>query len=332
MKLSLKTVVIFSVNLLLLICFAVCCICYTSLSGKLAAQHAAERWGGDSETAYSQISIFRGQDDAMNYGDINSLRSGVKSAMIDASLDPEKGGTLTNDAFCTTGKINVSSSRVKNVETTLYAVGGDYFAFHPLKLVQGTYINERDLSSDLVVIDRKLAWTLFGSVDVSGLTLSADGREYIVAGVVSRDSDKFSKRTDDTLSAIYMPYLALYDYNETNITSYETVIPNVVENFAVNTVKTLSQTGEIVENTGRFDLSSVSKLVFSFGSRSIKSDGIVLPHWESAARLCEDYLALIAVIAALFLVVPAVFTVILLVLIYKSLRKTGKRMVEKLKG
>ena len=330
MKLTKKNILIFALCAVLTLCFVICCVIYNKTADTLEAQHTAERWRGGSETPYAHISVFRSGSDAMNYGDIYSFRSGIKSALIGASFDVEANENLTNDAFCAESTISVSSARSKDVSATLYAVGGDFFVFHPMKLSSGSYIRERDLNDDLVVIDRELSWSLFGSVDTVGLPLFVGDREYFVAGVVTRDDDFFSKKTDGAVCCIYMPFAAVCDYNQNAITSYEVVMPNSVENFALDIVKGLASSGEIVENSTRFSLGNISDLIFSFGKRALASGGVTVPNWESAARLCEDYLSLITVIAAVCLLLPVIFTVVLIVLGYKALKKTGRRMVTKI--
>lgn len=331
MKLSVRNIVLFAVTLLLLLCFVVCCVLYNSLADKLLSQTVAERWRGESETPYAQVSVFRPESDAMRYQDIYTIRKGIDEALVSVSLDPEANDAITTDAFCALGSITVSSAKTKSAETTLYAIGGDFFVFHPLHLESGSYISERDLNSDLVVIDRELSWTLFGSVDSVGLTLTVNGKDYIVAGVVSRDDDFFTQQVDQTVSAIYMPFAAVYDYEEAVITSYETAMPNPVENFAMDTVKKLAASGEFVENSERYTLGKISDLIFSFGKRAISTSGIACPAWENAARLCEDYLALIVVFAAVFLVMPVVFALVLAVRAYKALRATGRRVASRIR-
>ena len=331
MKLSVRNIVLFAVNLLLILGFVLCCVLYHLLAGKLLAQTAAQRWRGGSEVPYTQVSVFRPKSDALRYQDIYSIRKGIDEALVAVSLDPEANDMLTADAFCAIGDIAVSSAKTKSAQTTLYAIGGDFFVFHPLHLESGSYISERDLNNDLVVIDRELSWTLFGSVDSVGLTLTVDGRDYIVAGVVSRDDDFFTEQVDQTVSAIYMPFAAVYDYEEAVITSYETAMPNPVENFALDTVKNLASNGEFVENSERFTLGNVSELIFSFGKRAISASGIACPPWENAARLCEDYLALTVVFAAIFLAMPVVCAVILAIRAYKALRATGRRVASRIR-
>ena len=314
-----------------LICFAVCCAVYNKTEAVLASQTAAQRWRADNELNFAQVSIFRSGGEAMNFGDIHSLREKSKEALLSVSLDADEDGNLIHDAFCAISTATVSSQRTKSVQTTLYAIGGDYF-FHPLKLESGSYISEDDLSDDLVVLDRELSWSLFGSVDSVGLTLNMDGRDYIVAGVVARDGDRFSRKTNSDVSCIFVLFPAVYDYESNVITSYETVMPDPVENFALGTIESLSPSGDKIENSKRFTPGKISDFLLSFGKRAVSVSTVVYPHWELAARLCEDHLAVTLFIAALSLVLPAVCAVIGVVLAYKALRKTGKRMITKIRG
>lgn len=325
MKLTARTIILFAVNALLLIAFAVCALTYNAYAHTLKTQYAAERWE-DGEHPYSLVSVFRAPTDAMTYKTIYDLRKGIESGLQDAGMDGTESGNLWVDCFCAVDTVSVSSSKTKAAETTLYAIGGDFFTIHPLRLTSGSYIAEDDLNRDLVVIDRELSWTLFGATDSTGLTLSMNGKEYIIAGVVERNDDRFTKRADTTISAVYMPFAAVYEYDEEVITSYEAVVPDPVEHFGREVIKKISPGGEVVENTDRFRVGHVADLVFSFGSRTIAANGIPFPSWETAARLCEDHLALLLVLMAVFLAFPLVCLVIVLVKGYKALRATGKRM------
>ena len=53
----------------------------------------------------------------------------------------------------------------------MLAVGGQFFEFHPLRLLSGSYIAEGDLSPDRVLLDRELAWELFGGTELTGMSV-----------------------------------------------------------------------------------------------------------------------------------------------------------------
>ena len=83
-------------------------------------------------------------------------------------------------------------------------VGGDFFSFHRMFLRSGNYIAESDLMHDRVVLDKELAWKLFGAIEVDGMELEINGKRFIVAGVVERDGDFASSISYPENSGLYM--------------------------------------------------------------------------------------------------------------------------------
>lgn len=74
-------------------------------------------------------------------------------------------------------------------------MGGEWFSFHPLTLRSGSYINEDSLMHDQVLLDEKLAWQIFGSYELAGMTVTIGDKPFVVAGVVAIESDKASQKS-----------------------------------------------------------------------------------------------------------------------------------------
>ena len=113
-------------------------------------------------------------------------------------------------------------------------IGGDFFFFHRFFLCDGNYISGSDLMKDKVVIDKELAWTLFGATDVAGMEILINGGRYIVAGVIESDGDFASKAAKINGGGLYMAFEKLSEMNGAKIDCYEAVIPSPVKNFAVS--------------------------------------------------------------------------------------------------
>ena len=192
---------------------------------------------------------------------------------------------------------------------SVIAVGGNYFAFHPLKLLSGSYISEDDLMQDNVLLDEDLAWLLFGGSDLEGLTVHIFGMPFRIAGVVARESDYASRRAYRGGMGLYISYDAYLDLSgEENfgITCYEVCLPNPVKGFALNLIqdKFPIGKGEITENSGRFSLLRLLGHIRELPARSMNS-AVFTPYWENAARYAETSASLMLAFAVISGLIPA---------------------------
>jgi hypothetical protein len=223
---------------------------------------------------------------------------------------------------------------------------------------------------DRVVLDEELAWSLFGSYDVAGQTVTIGGRPYPVAGVVHRESDSATKKAYQDGPGMFMSYGALNAIQKTGIDCYEVVMPNVVSGFAsqlvsekfagiasagdtsggasgstgtagsgaaaaaaATSVPTTAGTAQpvVVENSSRFSLGNLLKVQRNFGVRSMNENGILYPYWENAARLTEDYAALWLLLLSLSCLCPLVCAVVLIVrYVKKGVRYAQEVIPEKI--
>ena len=286
----------------LLICLHLC--------GGLESQKAAERWRGENELPFGQISCFMSSGDTLNLGQIYSFRRAMQNALTEASFTGPENGTIFVDAWNAFGRLNVAGEH-GNGEAEAVAVGGNYFFFHPLTLVSGSYLMEDDVMDDRVVIDRELAWRLFGGDDLAGLDVTIGGMPFRIAGVVDRNRDFASRKADNGAMRIYLSYSAYRRMNgdsEPPITCYEVTMPQPVAGFAENIVKTNFPLGggEMVNNTDRFTLEEIFNVLKEFGTRSMHLNSVIYPEWENAARCLVDWCALFLALAIFCAACPVV--------------------------
>ncbi|MCQ2421185.1 MAG: ABC transporter permease, partial [Clostridia bacterium] len=191
---------------------------------------------------------------------------------------------------------------------------GDFFSFHPLRLRSGAYLTSRDYMADRVVLDEEMAWALFGSVDVAGMEVTIGERSYAVAGVVCREDDFASELAYTGGPGMFMSIEALRLLQEVPIDCYEVVLPDPISGFAKKTVEDKFPVGNgiVVENSSRYSLVNLGKVLLDFGKRSMNTHAVIYPYWENAARLVEDYAALLLLLAVLLAICPVVFAVIVL--------------------
>lgn len=279
----------------------------------LPGQYTWLSWKGESENDFSQVSVFIPESRGTGLSDINAFRSKMVKALEDASVVSEDGSQLFTDCYSTSGTATATTGRASN-NVPVLAVGGNFFDFHPLKLIDGTYLFDDDLNRNCVVVDGRLAWFLFGGIDVAGLTLNIDGEPFDIVGVVDLEDDFASKKADTSEMMLFMhhdSYALLHTSDDmAALTCYEAVIPNPVKNFALNLVNdNFGIKGvETVEITQRFSLGNIYKALFNMPA-SVINKGIALPYWENAARYALNVCGLLVGIATFCLIlvpVPAI--------------------------
>ena len=221
---------------MLLILSAVCFLACRSCGAKLLSQSAAERWRGENELAFAQVSCFMPESAPLSEEQIYKFRTDMVAKLDEASLKHGVDGQLIHDAWSAFGKVKISLGR-KNAEVNAVAVGGSFFDFHPLTLVSGTYLSPGDLMKDRVLLDRDCAWLLFGSDDVAGMDFEINGQPFVVAGVIKREDDRFSAKAYTDGMGIYMSYEAYSRLNTSAaISCYELVMAEPVEGFVYRAV------------------------------------------------------------------------------------------------
>ena len=289
----------------LIIAAAVCSVFIVKAANMLPTQQVWKVWRGDNEMPFSQISVFISESQNVGVSDINDFRTKAAKALSDASIVADDGRMLFTDCWSTSGTAMVSSDRSSNTVSVI-AAGGNFFDFHPLKLVDGSYLSPDDLNLDSVLVDRRLAWFFFGGIDVAGLTIDVEGTPYVIAGVVELENDFASKKADSSEMMLFMHYDAyamLHSGDGTSgISCYEIILPDPVKNFAINIVNSnfTFKKIEIAEITGRFSLISMFKALFNMPA-SVINKGIALPYWENAGRYALNHCAALLGVACLCL-------------------------------
>ena len=310
---------LYTVNLILLLLAVLFAVVIISLSASLQSQKAAQRWKGENSLDFAQLSCFIPEDAKLQLSAVYDFRRAMLSKFTEAALDLTSDSTLFVDAWSTGGKVRVSSASGQG-EVRAIAVGGSFFNFHPLNLLDGSYINEGDLMQDRVLLDEDTAWLLFGGTQLQGMSLKVNNVPFVVAGVIQRESDRASAGAYGEGMGIFMSYEAyLQLFPEAGISCYEFVMPEPVKNFSMNFAREKFPIGEgeIIQNTGRYSPAALLKVVGSFGKRAMQTHGVIYPYWENAARFIEDWCALLLVLAMLACLLPALTAVLLIIRLFR---------------
>ena len=220
---------------------------------RLLSQREAERWRGENEQRLSSTAASCPRGRGRTQGD---LRLPLRHArrFREAGIEWNEDVYPFIDAWSSEGKMKISGDKAAT-DAPVLAVGGQFFEFHPLRLLSGSYIGEGDLSPDRVVLDRELAWELFGGVELSGMTVQINGVDFTVGGVVDRESDSASRRAYTGEKGFFMSYDAYRALSgEDRIDCYEVVLPETVRGYAAQLTadRFPNKEGETLVNTGRF--------------------------------------------------------------------------------
>lgn len=314
-KFGFKHWLLLSVNLVLVLACAVSAVGLHLVCTALETTTAARRFRGESETRFAQMACYLPVGQGKLEEEIWEFRQGLDAKFVEQSLEKPENGSLYVDAYSGSAKVTISTDYgTAQVEAT--GVGGDFFYFHPLRLRSGSYISERDLMDDLVVLDETMAWRLFGGVDLTGMTVTINGEPFVVSGVVAMEDDFATTRARDQEGAIFLSYSAMSRLTEgVTIDCYEIVLPDPITGYAYGVMEDSfsMEDGDIVENSSRYTLSNLLNVVKSVGERSMRTNGVIYPYWENALRLTEDYAALLLVLLALFALCPLVCLLVLVV-------------------
>ncbi len=314
------------------IIFLILCFIANHLGQGQEAQMMAERWSEKKSAA--QVSCFFSVNMQISEDRIREFEHSIDAALADASVIQESenpSARLWADAYSAGGKITISSDK-STIQADAIGIGGDFFLFHPMKMLSGSWFSGNDLMQDYCILDQDAAWQLFGSNDVAGMTVYIGGIPHIVTGVIQRQEGRLTEAAGLDSTLVYVSYKTLSELGSCNgINHYEIVMPNPVTDFAYNYVnENLGDSGnetEVVENSSRYSFLSRLKLIPQFGTRSMNGKAIIYPYWENVARGYEDILALITLFELLFLLYAVVLAVIFFVIWWRHKGWTIKEKV-----
>lgn len=302
------------------------------LAGAQAEQRIARRWSSEGGTA--QVSCFFSPNAGVTQDSIESFEHSLDNALKEASIEqesPNPGARLWADAYSADGTITLSTDK-GTVQADALGIGGDFFLFHQLRLLSGSYFSGNDLMHDYVILDRETAWQLFGSTDVAGMLVTISGRPHMVIGVVERPSGKLYEAAGLDGPRVFVSYETLSAYgNSGGINHFEIVMPNPVKQYALNYVR--EQLGsqerevEVLENSTRYGIGKRLRLLLDFGTRSMNGKAIIYPYWENVARGYEDILALLTLFQMVFAIYPSGVLLVWIVIRWKNKTWTARTVV-----
>lgn len=184
------------------------------LTARMTDQNFASRWKPDGGSA--QISTFISDGARLSEDSIRALTSLLDKSFQEASIalsetQIDNGAKLSDICYCGFGMAELSTGE-ESLSVTAIGVGGDFFNFHPLNLMDGYYFAEDDLMKDRIILDDETAWRLFGSPFITGKIINVGGVPHVIAGVFKRPEGRFYKSSGMGNYLIFVSYDTLCRY------------------------------------------------------------------------------------------------------------------------
>ncbi|MCI9078134.1 MAG: ABC transporter permease [Lachnospiraceae bacterium] len=351
-----------------LICVVVAFVCLCLLhetNQKERESNAAARWKSDNQE-FSYISVYISPEENWKENDRNMLISNLKmsfqqNSIINKDREDNNEG-LIKDCFSCEDVMEFTNG--KNTATAkVTATGGDFFFFHQPVWLSGFAYSDNDVMEDRAVIDKELAWQLFGGENVTGMPFKINGNTYYVAGVVDTSQLKEDKKAYGETSRAWLPYSAFckeYQGNEpapgetTNIginsmadtgtgtdgqsdklpiTCYEIVLPDPVKEWAVNLIQTSLNAKErkmvVIENSKRTNFLYVIDNLKNFFYKTSGTQPVAYPYWENAAKVRDTKREIYTGIILVALIYPVLLFIRIIIWIYKTIDGKIKKRINK---
>lgn len=288
----------------------------TAISGAVArtqtTQYSAKYW--DPDGRYSMVSVFLPKDNRITQNKVQQLEYTLDQALVKEAIEaPADNARLYVSSYSTKTQAALSSGRSGSQTCTAYGVGGDFFRFHNYELISGSYLLEDSLMSDYVVLDEEAAWKVFGAIEVDGMTLKYNGKEYIVAGVVKPQDGYKSKDGGAEAGTVFFPIGEL----ENGADCYEIIFPNPVSGFAVKQIKeAFTSCGyseddiKIVNNSERYGFVNSAKRLLKWTQKGMSFKALSYPYWENSAIAVENIYDVFTLFRIIFIVPPIVIVIV----------------------
>lgn len=307
----------------------------SSMAGSQSYNTAAARW--DPKGGCSQISCFLAEDSGLTTDTVGGVTAALYGSLQKISVVPEEGKKLIPEAYSTpAGQMSVKSDTTSgSSEVSMTAVGGDFFLFRDFRLLNGSYFTGDDIMQDGAVIDRSLAWSLYGSENVSGMNIYINGTKFYIAGVIDDPDTRQEKKTAGELPRAYISYegagLVTGESEPLKrITCYECICPDPVKNYAENSVRDFFDSAyrekcTVVNNSSRFKPSVRAKEHKNLSDYAVTKNSVVYPYWENASRIVEFKLTSLYFYRRFTYIVPLLTLLAAVIFLYRLWGKTWRR-------
>lgn len=320
------------INVLILIVTACVVLRIQDLRRDCAMESAAQSWGDGAK--YAQVSFYYSIINGFTTQKAYTKRSEVEKELRAQGVI-EKNEETRKWIDCAYGETTLQclSESGRKTDAVVTGIWGEFFVFHPEKLIFGSYIDSDVKNYDVVVLDDLAAWRLFGSVDCVGLNTMIGDKLFRVVGVIESPTDKTETKAYGKDPHVYIPADALQILKEgAQLSVYEVCVPEKVKGFGMTVAEDVDKetysAGNVVDQTRRFDIVELVTTYNKIPETALVSAGFSYPWFENLARMGELQARIIAYPTALALIVTAVS---LVVLMFEAAKGFG-RLAGKVRG
>lgn len=271
---------------------------------------------------YTQVSCFLSEDINLSASRMRYLDADIEKALTTDSYGAPDGSRVFLSAYSSERNFHYAGKKGSADAVRTFCVGGDFFYFHPIQMSSGWYFTGDELMETGVILDENLAWQLFGALDVSGMSVEVGGIHCTVLGVTKGPEGKPEKKEYGSAPTAYIPYAlaSRLSTEEIPVTRYEAVLPDPVDGYGMklfrNTLNLKEGEYHYVENTNRYSALSVVKGLKNTKDRILRTDNIVYPYWENAARLADNRAHYIGILLVIFILPPILYLLFWIVLLF----------------
>lgn len=311
-KLTKKQLVLLVIIAVGLLVFGILTAVSAAVAGTQKTQYSAKYW--DTDGRYSMVSVFLPENSGLTQDKVKQLEYALDQALIKEAMEASADNArLYVSAYSVKTQASFSSQRAKSQTCDVYGVGGDFFRFHNYELVSGSYLVEDNLMDDYVVLDEEAAWKIFGAIEVDGMTLTYNGKEYIVQGVVKAMDEYKTKAGGAESGTVFMSLSRIGG----DADCYEVIFPNPVSEFAVKQIKeAFTSCGysedniRVVDNSERYGFVNSAKRLRKWTERGMSFKEIKYPYWENSAIAVENIVDLLTLFRIIFIVPPIAIVIV----------------------
>lgn len=289
--------------------------------------NAAERFAR-GDLPYTQISLYFSRDAAVSSAQMDHVAAELEQNLTnDSYAAPSDSARVLLYAYGAQASAYFEGEKGSATARVL-CTGGDFFYFHPQTMTSGWYYGDRELNETIVVLNEHLAWQLFGALDVAGMMLTVDGVSCTVVGVTSGPDGRSEQKEYGDEPTAYIPYALAERLNGSVPIEYvDTLLPDPVTDYGKKLVRQAfgfpddadsADNGKkyLIENTARYSPFRVIASLKDKNTRITRTDTVVYPYWENAARLADARASVWGVFLIVTAIFPTVYLLIWLVLLF----------------
>ena len=288
------------------------------MKNRLGYLDAGKRWSADG-ARYAVIGMYAEESAGISADQAESWAHSTDNALLEASVTPAEGARSWAYCYGMDSVLQVVGPKgTANAETI--AANGDFFVFHHLKFTFGGGFLNDPTNPMGVVLDRNLAWRVYGAENIVGKSVIVNGEEFTIVGIADMESSSEPyKRTYGSTPRMYMSYAGFSKIGTGNITFFEAALPNAVKGFAYNiftrSVQRNEDSSAVIEATDRFSLKNRWDNMKELSYAWISANRIKFPYWENEARVYDYRAAVVMLFETAFAAIAGASLILAVILL-----------------